>query len=73
MSCIVIASYVLSSIVQVYEMRMCIVERKVTENLQLSLNQLEIFTLPFQQLFMPALVDNLSLVHYENHVSPLDG
>jgi len=40
--------------------------------LQLSLNQFEIFTLPFQQLFMPALVDDLSLVHYEDHVGALD-
>jgi hypothetical protein len=52
---------------------MCIAQRDMTENLQLSLDQFEIFSLPFQQLFMLALVDNLSLVHYENHVSPLDG
>jgi hypothetical protein len=61
------------SIVQFYEVCMCIAQRDMTENLQLSLDQFEIFSLPFQQLFMLALVDNLSLVHYENHVSPLDG
>jgi hypothetical protein len=45
---------------------------KCDRKLQLSLNQLEIFTLPFQQFFMPALVDDLSLVHYEYHVGALD-
>jgi hypothetical protein len=46
---------------------------KCGRELQLSLNQFEIFTLPLQQLFMPALVDNLSLVHYEDHVGSFDG
>jgi hypothetical protein len=73
MSCIVNVSWVLLSIVQFYELFICIAQRHVSEKLQLSLNQFEIFTLPFQQLFMSALVDNLSLVHYENHIGALDG
>jgi hypothetical protein len=73
MSCIAIVSCVLLSIVQVYEMFICIAQRDMTGELQLSLNQFEIFTLPFQQLFMPALVDNLSLIHHEDHVGAFDG
>ena len=73
MSCIAIASCALLSIVQVYEVCICIAQINVTENLQLSLNQFEIFTLPFQQLFMPALVDDLSLIHDENDVGTFYG
>jgi len=60
------------SIVQVYEICICTAQRKRGRELQLSLNQFEIFTLPLQQLFMPALVDDLSLIHYENYVGALD-
>lgn len=66
------------SIVQAYEMCICIaqdvyISRGFGRKLQLSLNQFEIFALPFQQLFMSTLVDDFSLVHYEDHVSALDG
>jgi hypothetical protein len=48
-------------------------QEKQDESLQLSLNQLKVFPLSLQQLFMGALLDHTSLIHDKDNVRTFYG